>query len=332
MKIKNAFLGFLLLSGLLISSCDNDIELNAPYKEIGVIYGLINPSDSIHYVRIQKAYLGEGNALTMAQVADSIYYPDILDVQMVRIKDGSMLSSFPLTRFIGADKEEGVFASSPNVLYKSNGETIFRDSEYKIVVKNTQSGNQFSAQTPIVDSLRIIRPSILSNNPVQWASQFPYKVEYVTAKNGKVYNLTIRFKYAEEVFGSGVITPKYIDWIFPNKLIANPDQVTNIIEEIDGEDFYKFVGDQIDVDPNMVRYAGTLDFIFTAGAEFLANYIAINQATTSVLTSIPEYSNVEGGTGIFSSRFVQVSPNKSMDAASLNLLKTSPYTADLNFQ
>jgi len=332
MKMKNVILALFILSGLTISSCDNDIELNAPYKEIGVIYGLINPSDSIHYVRIQKAYLGAGNALTMAQVADSIYYPDILDVQMVRIKDGSVLGSFPLTRFIGADKQEGIFAATPNVLYKSNGETISRDSEYKIVVTNTQSGNVFSAQTPIVDSLRIIRPSIASSNQVQWASQFPYKVEYVTAKNGKVYNLTIRFKYAEEVFGSGVITPKYIDWIFPNRLVSNPEQVINLIQEIEGEDFYKFVADQIDVDPNMVRYAGTLDFIFTAGAEFLANYIAINQATTSVLTSIPEYSNVEGGTGIFSSRFIQVSPNKSMDPASLNLLKTGPYTSALNFQ
>lgn len=332
MKLKNALLAIAVTSGMIFSSCDNEIELNAPYKEIGVIYGLINPSDSIHYVRIQKAYLGPGNALTMAQVADSIYYPDILDVQMVRIKDGSVMSSFPLTRFIGSDKEGGVFASSPNVLYKSNGEVISRDSEYKIMVTNTQTGNIFSAQTPIVDSLRIIRPAIASTNQIQWASQAPYRVEYVTAKNGKVYNLTIRFKYGEEVFGSGVVTPKHIDWIFPNRLVSNPDQIQNLIEEINGEDFYKFVADQIDVDPAVVRYAGSMDFIFTAGAEFLANYIAINQATTSVLTSIPEYSNVEGGTGIFSSRFIQVSPNKSMDAASLVLLKTGPYTADLNFQ
>ena len=318
--------------GLITNGCDNEIDLIAPYKEIGVVYGLINPSDSIHYVRIQKAFLGEGNALTMAQVIDSTYYPDILDVQMLRIKDGSILSSIPLTRFVGPDKEEGVFPTTPNILYKTNGEQIYKDSEYKLVVKNTVSGHVFSAQSPMIDSMRIIRPAVASNNPINWANTAPVKVEFASAKDGKIYNLTIRFRYTEEEFGSGNLIQKHIDWVFPNTLVANPDEVITISREIDGEDFYKFVGNSIDVDPNVVRYAGTQDFIFTAGAEIFANYLAINQSVSSILTSIPQYSNVEGGTGIFSSRIIQVSPNKALDPAALNELKTGPYTSDLGFQ
>jgi len=334
MNIKKSVFGLLAGFSLLISACDNEIDLNAPYKEIGVIYGLINPADDTLSVRIQKAFLGEGNANVMAQVTDSLYYPDILDVQLHRIQNGAVTGSFPLVRYVGPDKVPGTFPSSPNILYRSSGETIFRDSDYRIVVKNSQTGHIISATTPIVDSMRIIKPSRSASALIQFSNeQFPYNVEYITAKNGKVHTMTIRFWYFEEVTGSG--TPgvdKYIDWVFPNVLVSNPSVVETIRIQIEGEDFYKFVGQNILVNPNVFRIAKGLDFSFIAGAEFLANYVAINQSTTSVLTTTPYYSNVTGGTGIFSSRFIQVVPDKQLDSPSKALLLTSPYTADLGFQ
>ena len=314
---------------LLTVSCDNTIELSAPYKEIGVIYGLINPSDSIHYVRIQKAYLGEGNALVMAQVFDSTYYPENLDVRLSRIKNGVEMASFPLTRFIGPDKPGGEFPSSPNILYKTNGEVIHRDSHYKIVATNPQSGHQFYATTPIVDSIKVNRPT--ANELIRWSSPNPVQVEFVSTPNGKVYNLTIRFHYDQQEASSGTTESKFIDWVFPNQITDNILSATNIKREIDGEDFYKFVGQQIQPG-NYFRYALGLDFIFVAGEQTLANYVNINSSLSSISTSIPVYSNVTGGTGIFSSRFIQVLKNKQMDPPSISFLQSSPYTSDLGFQ
>lgn len=310
-------------------SCDNTIEMEAPYKEIGVIYGLLNPADSIQYVRIQKAFLGKGNANTMAQISDSSYYPDILDVRLLRIKNGSTLSSFPLTRFVGPPKDEGVFPSDPNILYKTNGETIFRDSEYKIVVTNTQTGHVFYAQTPIVDSIRVLRPN--NSELIRWSNPNPVTIEYIPTPNGKVYNLTIRFHYTEQDLSVGVTENKFIDWVFPNEIVDNPLNLSSIRREIDGEKFYEFVGQKLKAG-NYLRIAGNLDFIFTAGEKFLANYININSSSTTVLTTPPYYSNVTGGTGIFSSRYIQKLVNRQMDAASKDLLESSPYTSDLGFQ
>ena len=63
-----------LLTGIafLMTACENEVELNAPYKELGVIYGLINAEDDTLSVRIQKTFLGEGNANDMAQITDSV--------------------------------------------------------------------------------------------------------------------------------------------------------------------------------------------------------------------------------------------------------------------
>ena len=52
--IKYFSLGIFLLS--LFSSCSNELELNAPYKNIPVIYGVLSVKDTSHYIRIQKVF------------------------------------------------------------------------------------------------------------------------------------------------------------------------------------------------------------------------------------------------------------------------------------
>ncbi|MBS1689466.1 MAG: hypothetical protein JSS96_12130, partial [Bacteroidetes bacterium] len=68
-----------LAIGLLIcSSCSEKFKVAAPYKSITVAYGLMDMSDTAHYVRIQKAFLDENkSAITMAQNPDSNYFPQL---------------------------------------------------------------------------------------------------------------------------------------------------------------------------------------------------------------------------------------------------------------
>src|SRR5215203_7429778 len=89
--MKNYILIFFL--ALMLGSCSTDIETNAPWKETMVVYGFLNPNDAVQYIRISKAYLGEGNALIMAQEADSLYYGDILDVKLERFLNGNLLET-----------------------------------------------------------------------------------------------------------------------------------------------------------------------------------------------------------------------------------------------
>ncbi|MCC7244082.1 MAG: hypothetical protein IT269_00265, partial [Saprospiraceae bacterium] len=48
---------FLPLLALLVASCSNDFDVAAPWKEIPVVYGLLSPQDTAHYIRIEKAFL-----------------------------------------------------------------------------------------------------------------------------------------------------------------------------------------------------------------------------------------------------------------------------------
>jgi len=63
-----------LLPVLFINSCKTDFDIIAPYKETTVVYGLLDPDTSVQYIKINKAFLGEGDALVMAQQMDSTNY------------------------------------------------------------------------------------------------------------------------------------------------------------------------------------------------------------------------------------------------------------------
>src|SRR5688572_3067377 len=82
--MKKLFLfSVVLLAVFLLPSCKDKLELNAPYKEIPSVYAVLNVQDKLHMIRINKVFLGEGDANLMAQVADSINYPaGELDVRL----------------------------------------------------------------------------------------------------------------------------------------------------------------------------------------------------------------------------------------------------------
>jgi hypothetical protein len=338
--IQNGFKSLALVLVVLgLYSCENEINLNAPYKETGVIYGILDKDLDTQVVRIQKAFLGEGNALVMAENADSVYYADgVLDVKMYQLNASNLIiDSFPMTRFLGPPKDQGTFPASPNILYKNNGQTLDPNSKYKIVVRNFNTGNVFSSQTPIVNDVIIERPTASVNQLIRFTGPNPLEVIYTTISSGYIYNLAIRFHYTEEDINSGVIDSSYIDWFFPNEVVVI-SQIDGLpvkprIEmEIAGDKFYKFVGSQIAVNPNVIRRPGKLDFKVTVGAEFLANYVDINAPGTNLLTSPPQYSNVDNGLGIFSSRSFTILPNKELDQQSKAELVSGPYTGNLGFQ
>src|SRR4051812_46051902 len=85
-----------LISLLIFSSCKNDLKLNAPYKEYPSIYAVLNPQDGIQMIRVNKVFLGEGDANKMAQVADSINYPaGELTITLERFINGNKSPATP---------------------------------------------------------------------------------------------------------------------------------------------------------------------------------------------------------------------------------------------
>ena len=72
---------YFLLVLIFFLSCSNDLDINAEWDDIPVIYsvlnsGSVNQSNTEHFIRVQKSFLGDFSASQMAQFEDSIYYND----------------------------------------------------------------------------------------------------------------------------------------------------------------------------------------------------------------------------------------------------------------
>ncbi len=106
----------LLVVAALLQACSNDLDVNADYKDQTIVYGLLNQRDSVHWVKINKTFLGTGNALDMALVRDSSEYAvdAITYAKVFRINDaGTTTDSFPLRDTVVTDRQPGAFYS-PN--------------------------------------------------------------------------------------------------------------------------------------------------------------------------------------------------------------------------
>ena len=58
MKKRNIFscLCCFVLAALTMTSCKPDVNLTSDYRDVTVVYGLLNPLDNYQYIKIYKGY------------------------------------------------------------------------------------------------------------------------------------------------------------------------------------------------------------------------------------------------------------------------------------
>ncbi len=156
---KNITLLFIVT--FLLPSCSTDFDLTSDWKDIAIVYGLLDKDANFNYVRIEKAYLDpKTSALTIAQIPDSLYY-DSLTVSLLEFNNGILTNTITLERIngdvIGLTKDSGIFASTPNILYRTNF-TIDPLKHYKINISKSDNKALVTAETNIVQDLKVTKP------------------------------------------------------------------------------------------------------------------------------------------------------------------------------
>lgn len=330
-KVKGLRLSFILLLGMIgISSCSTDVDVIGDWEETMVVYGLLNQNDSVHYIRVSKAFLGEENALVMAQEYDSLYYGSQLELSLERVKGGNVLETITLQRDTTIPLEEGVFSSPNQVLYKTT-QALHDDSEYVLEITNTSTAKKVNASTDLVKDFTVDKPK--TTESINWnLFNSDYKVKWQSAVNGKMYQLTIRFHYTEQNKITLVSENKYIDWVFTSQESNNGNGGEDMEVAIDGQSFYTFIASMIEPNSNVNRYIGNLDFTIAVAGEDFATYMEVNQPTTGVLQEKPVYTNIENGIGLFSSRYEKIVANLSMVTSTQDSIRYGQHTQNLGFQ
>ncbi|MFI5171480.1 MAG: hypothetical protein ACHQFW_03775 [Chitinophagales bacterium] len=342
---------WLVVAGFVVAAfcdgCSTDFDLNADFKETPVIYALLDASVDTQFIRINRAFLNDDvDAITMAAFSDSIYYGDELIVSIEEYNNGSFITTYPVQRVdgdtLGIPKQGGLFANSPNILYRFIADLDYTHS-YKIIAENIETGITVSAETALVDSFAITRPDDEGIFPQNFSvsPQGIYQLRWKTAQDAKIYDVALRFHYREGTYFPDGDSIHYtnagaIDWkIESNYTTETTNGGLTVTYNVDGASFYSFIESNFDPvdDLYFIRIADSIQFIIDAGGNELFNYFEYNNATLGITEGqiSDAYTNVNGGLGILSSRFHKEGKIYTLSTQTRDSIACSSVTSGLNF-
>jgi hypothetical protein len=358
---------FALATLTVLYSCNEKINLIGDFKETAVVYGLLDHSDSMHYVKITRAFIGPGNALELAQIEDSSYF-NAVDATIEEIQGGNVLRTWTLKDTLIENKDTnglfyapfqkvyyfktlptttsssgafGTVQTSPNVMMSS----LNPDNQYRLKAVINQGEFEVTGTTNLVNGMTTTATS--QNFTFKFASNpGEYKATSVTISNSgnaHIVNAKLGIRIAEFIAGQASV--KTIDW-----RVGESDVLPNSAKTFsaNGVTFYNLVNSNV-TDDELIdeRTFSGFEITVTGGSEDLNNYITVNQPASTLAQNKPTYTNLEVTNeyrviGIFSSiqtiktyRPFYISPQqafiRAIDKKSTQELCEAPITGLLQF-
>lgn len=316
-----------------LASCNKKLEVNADWKDVTVVYGLLDQTDSVHYVKVTKAFLGPGNALQFAQVYDSSNYGR-LQVSMEEYHGSVLLRTITLDTTSILNKDTGIFYSPYQRVYSTTAR-IASDLTYHLIIKNPVTQKIVEGYSTLISDFDIEKPTMFTRATFQAGKSS--EVKWASAKSGKRYQVNIRIRYAETASGvpnSTVI--KSLDWLALSNIKSMTDKGgQNMDYFINGDAFFIFMGSQLKNDSVngqvVTRALRDCDYIFTVGSEDLSTYMDVTEPSLTIIQERPPFTDIVNGIGLFSARVVKSVDTLRFSVFTLDEIKTNQYTKNLGF-
>tara|TARA_B100001750_G_scaffold226032_1_gene218472 strand:- start:4268 stop:5239 length:972 start_codon:yes stop_codon:yes gene_type:complete len=320
MKAIMVFFIFFLLS------CDTDLDVNADWQDITIVYGVLDAGKDTNFIKINRAFLGNESAFVMANNADSFNYdPNEISVILREINNGQELF-FDSLRYIILDMDTGIFSNENNIVYYTTKQLNY-NHDYKLLI-NKLNGNNISVVTDIVEADEMIDGSgstvrFFDNLTEQYRNYF---VRCYPVDNGFLYEVYFRFYYDEWDFQSTDTSLRFIEW----RIINDKEPGTSIDDWVLGVDFFTRLSSMINENPTKFRKSKYIEVVYSVASEELSNFIEVNSPNQSLLLEQPVYSNIENGLGVFASSFTFIDI-KYLHGDTHNRIVTDSLTENLNF-
>jgi len=314
--MKKGIIFTLLLATLTLlftPSCSEEINLTGERKETAVVYGLLNQADSIHYVKINRAFIGPGNALEIAQIPDSNYFNSV-EATIQEIVNGNVARTWVLQDTIIENKESGIFFAPEQKVYyfktTSSAPLIANlNTTYKLGIDINEGAFSISGNTGLVQSIGISAPN--PNASYAFASGDVnidgYKYTTITFAPGTSEIVDVSMIVSFDEFIGATATTKSFTWKLGNfetdALSANTKNLS-----ASGNMFYTLIKQNATNNEAITRRKlKSIRLNVTGGSDELQKYITINKPASSLAQNKTTYTNLTATNeanviGIFSAR------------------------------
>ena len=330
LKLYPILIAVVIGCGLL--SCNDKININADYSVTPVIFGLLDHADSVHYIKITKTFLGEGNNFEFAKVPDSSYF-NTVDAKVIELFEGVETGrEWALYDTTINNKEDGVFYNPEQRVYIFHEKNLLQDHEYRLEAILNEGQYTVDATTSLIDGVKYNAPFV--NSPfftfgniqglqVNYQTRF---VNYSEGLNGLGYQTRLIIRY-KEIYLDGSSEIKELVWSAKDNngkdvndvKPDNPKKSESV--SFNGQDFFNVIAGNI-VENSEVdsRQFVDIDVITEVGHFELMKYIDVSKPNSSIAQDVQLYTNVNGGLGLFSSRHIARKTNIGVSPSTIEVL------------
>ena len=279
-----------IIVGLLAIACKPDFDINAEYKDVTITYAIINPSDSIQYIKIYKGFLTEGNAFVAASDLNNTSYYDSISVVLNEIVNKQVIKTFELDTTTAIPKDSGIFAYPTQVLYCTT-EPLNTEAQYELVITNKYSGKKVTAKTDVVTNFRLLYPRPGGNFNISSNST---RLTLTRPNNAVAYEIIQNFYYIE-VNKATKEAKKYVISRKINTLPIRDVGTTDFYYTYRPNDIYRIIGSRLKPDDRVVRYCDDkcTELVIWATEKNLLTYMDVNTSSSSIINDKNIYSNFE---------------------------------------
>lgn len=309
--MKRIILAVFFMALALLVSCSTDVDLFADYKEVPIIYGLLDYNADTNFIKITHAIEGGDNALISANNPDLNNYPEKLDVRITEFRNGDSIRQFVLDTITIHNKQNGLFYAPAQKMYYTT-EHLCKNTPgshytYRLTVA-------FPELTLVTDAAIVGSDSYSIKSTVADFSGGNKYVLFHPAENAGVYDATMSFTFLERRSFDSDSIPRTIRWhmgtYFDTDLVQNTIDGAYAIK-YHRNDLYETLRNVLGDDtlvPGLRRYLTDypIEVTITAGGENLSQYLIYNGTINTSMNPENNYSVIDGGYGVFSSKTTKV--------------------------
>jgi hypothetical protein len=312
-----------IIAGLFILfGCETDINVIEPSKPVPVVYCILNQDSDVQYLSLTRSYITE-DATIPPQEQDSILFARATKIAVEEIIGGEVSRRLFFSPY-EVKKDSGFFPSTERWAYRAEfkvkPETDYRliiyiDAFEKIAYSTCFTVGDFNITNPVYPEVRYIHMLPDHNLSFYWTK----------SRNAAIYQLGFVMHYLEmgdETLEKEILIPlKSIFYLSTtNNLFTYPVNSTN---------FYTYLAQSLTVDPGLLRKCESIDAVIISGGEELGYYMRTQESGQAF--SLMDYSNIQNGIGIFSSKVVRRINGFKLTEQSIDSLAYGQFTRDLNF-